>query len=69
MGSGGGGSSVQQTLPPPQLAPSYEAYGSQLEAFMGNQSSAFNNYQGPTIAATSPYTQQAISALADPAAY
>lgn len=63
------GSSTQQMLPMPQLAPSFQSYGDLLNAFMGQPGTAFDMYQGPTLAQTSPYTNQAISALVDPSAF
>lgn len=67
--SGGGGDTKTQTLPPPQLKESYSNYGNQLSGFMQNPGGAFAGYQGPTYAPISPYTQQAVSALANPEAY
>ncbi len=67
--SGGGGDSKTRTEPSRHLAPSYREYGNQLLDFMQGPGSAFDQYQGPTLSPTSPYTQQAVSALADPSQY
>ena len=65
---GGGGSSTTTNLPMPQLAGAFGQYGNQLNSFMQNPGTAFNAYQGQTQAATSPFMQQAVSALANPGA-